>query len=98
MTLEEVIKFLEEMKARMVPLGPLLEEKSKKDKETVDITIDAIKKQIPKKPYNSHYKQLNDEINLHSCYRCASCDHVIPYAQNYCSHCGQAIDWTEGEG
>lgn len=46
MTNEEAIKILEEMKARMVPLGPLLEGKSK-DEEAVDIAIEALEKQIP---------------------------------------------------
>lgn len=63
----------------------------------IKTAIDAIKKQTPKKPYNSHYKQLHNEIKLHNCYRCVSCDHIVPYAQNYCGHCGQAIDWMEGE-
>ena len=66
--------------------------------EALLMAKDALEKQIPKKPYNSHYKQLNDEIKLHSCYRCVSCDHIIPYMQNYCGNCGQAIDWMEGEG
>ena len=68
------------------------------DPWAVEIAVEAMEKQIPKKPYNSHYKQLNDEIKLHSCYRCVSCDHIIPYMQNYCGNCGQAIDWMEGEG
>lgn len=68
------------------------------DSWAAEIAVEAMKKQIPKKPYDSHYKQLHNEIKLHSCYRCASCNHVVPYAQNYCGNCGQAIDWTEDEG
>lgn len=43
MTNEEAIKILEKMKARMIPLGPLLEGKSK-DEEAVDMAIDALSK------------------------------------------------------
>jgi hypothetical protein len=44
MTNEEAIKILEKMKARMIPLGPLLEGKSK-DEEAVDMAIEALSKQ-----------------------------------------------------
>ena len=44
MTNEEAIKILEKMKARMIPLGPLLEGKSK-DEEAVDMAIKALSKQ-----------------------------------------------------
>lgn len=66
------------------------------NKKALQIAIDALERQIPKKPYNLHW-QLHNEIKLYSCYRCASCDHVVVYPQNYCGHCGQAIDWTEDE-
>ena len=49
MTNEEAIKILEKMKARIVPLSPLLEGKSK-DEEAIDIAIEALEKQIPKPP------------------------------------------------
>lgn len=67
------------------------------DPWAVEIAVEAMEKQIPKKPYNSHYKQLHNEIKLHNCYRCVSCDYVVTYTQNYCGNCGQSIDWMEGE-
>lgn len=62
--------------------------------KSYEIAVEAIKKQIPKKPIG----------DLDSCphYRCSSCRCGIKlYADSkvypFCHHCGQAIDWSEEE-
>ena len=50
--------------------------------------IEALKKQVPKKPIKSEYSDI--------IYRCPVCDwgkFVIP--EHYCNHCGQALDWSD---
>lgn len=66
------------------------------DKHTenaIDMAIDALEKQIPKKP-----------LHMHKNYYCPICkedgwllwDDAIPNDMDkYCGICGQAIDWKE---
>ena len=51
-----------------------------------DIAIEAIEKQIPKKP-----------IKWYSEYICPGCsaDLYIENEDDYCTDCGQALDWSE---
>lgn len=61
----------------------------------VEMAVDAMQKQIPKKAVGEHYAHM----------RCPSCNHRIPSGQgsssrrrdNWCNYCGQAIDWSEEE-
>ena len=57
----------------------------------IDIAIEALEKQIPKKP-----------LHMHKNYYCPICkedgwmlwDDAVPNdMDNYCGKCGQAIDW-----
>lgn len=65
------------------------------DPWAVEIAVEAMEKQIPKKAIGEHYAHM----------RCPSCNHRIPSGggsssrrrDNWCNYCGQAIDW-EGEG
>ena len=58
--------------------------------EILDMAIQALEKQIPKKPADQHGVWLNK--------RCPSCDYVISRSEegifNYCKKCGQALDWN----
>ena len=49
----------------------------------LDLAIDALEKQIPKKTMNKYY--------------CPSCEEQLMGKMNYCENCGHAIDWSEGE-
>ena len=59
--------------------------------------IEALEKQIPKKPVDVHYPWAI----------CASCggsiclkyiqEHIHNEENTYCEHCGQALDWSEQE-
>lgn len=63
------------------------------DPWAVEIAVDAMEKQIPKKAIGEHYAHM----------RCPSCNHRIPSGQgsssrrrdNWCNYCGQAIDWSD---
>ena len=60
----------------------------------IDAAIEALEKQVPKKPTGDHYAHM----------RCPSCNHKIPSGMgsssrrrdNWCNYCGQKICW-EGE-
>lgn len=53
----------------------------------IDLCVDALKKQIPKKPTRP------DCYALH----CPTCNNIVfdfnVERQDYCSKCGQVIDW-----
>ena len=61
--------------------------------ELKNVTIDALEKQIPKKPKNYH----GDDYPKWVCPRCdkdAYYSHV-PWTIQFCPECGQAIDWSD---
>jgi hypothetical protein len=51
----------------------------------MEIAVEAMEKQIPKRP---------SEGNVHIVYLCPNC-HSLNYTTPYCRHCGQAIDWSK---
>lgn len=52
---------------------------------------DALKKQIPQKPF--YEKRASSGIEW---YQCATCgQHCIKRGTNYCHNCGQALAWEE---
>lgn len=53
--------------------------------EILHLSIEAIEKQIPKKPDDYYEDSLDDE--------CAVCGTIIFERDRYCPRCGQAIDW-----
>ena len=63
--------------------------------EMYRMEIDALEKQIPKKPIGRGIRYMNN--------RCSSCHNDISVGQaygivplyDYCPCCGQAIDWSE---
>lgn len=60
--------------------------------ESVELAVDALRKQIPKKAVGNHYAHM----------RCPTCNHRIPSGggsssrrrDNWCNYCGQKIDWS----
>ena len=61
------------------------------------MAIEALKKQIPKKP-----KEIVTDDNEYICTLCPVCNEIVDddgrgYKQPYCMECGQAIDWSEEE-
>ena len=68
--------------------------------QAIDMAIDAIGKQVPKKPMFSH--NLSDTLSVFRC----ECGNAIKVshdvgimnnnnAPNYCSKCGCRLDWSE---
>lgn len=54
--------------------------------EALDIAIEALEKQLPKKPI---------EKGIHFVYyKCPNCNRILPIDKNYCD-CGQRLDWPE---
>ena len=88
MTKEEAIKILTELKP--IPIDGF-----KIIAEAYDLAIDALEKQIPKKPTRTRGKYGHTE--------CACCGWVVESfcgdleQYPFCPNCGQAIDWEVSE-
>lgn len=59
-----------------------------------EFVVSALEKQIPKKPTIHGYRE-GRGINTIS-YTCPVCNKHIS-RENYCKHCGQALDWSDTE-
>lgn len=68
--------------------------------EALNIVENAVKKQIPKKPYKTkEHKQSDWYCSICKCY--LGDDMELKYAclqPKFCEHCGQRIDWSECNG
>lgn len=61
------------------------------DGEEIDAAIEALEKQIPKKPI-----MIKDVAETY--YICPECEWAVDrFDDNYCSDCGQKLDWTKEE-
>ena len=87
MTYEEAIKILTELKP--IPIDGF-----KIIAEAYDLAIEALEKQIPKKPTN--FAIDNNGYTIYDC-ECPSCKQshreLFPFA--FCIHCGQALKWEK---
>ena len=93
MTHEEAIEYISE---RYVTMSMCLTlDECRKHNKAISMAIEALEKQIPKKP-----------LHMHKNYYCPICkedgwmlwDDAIPNDMDkYCGKCGQAIDWEENE-
>jgi hypothetical protein len=93
MTESEAIKELHKIR----PRGGIIPQKRA---EALDVAIQALEKQIPKKPIFDY--NLSDTLSKFHC----ECGKTIKVnhdagimdnndAPNYCSDCGQKLDWSE---
>ena len=87
MTYEEAIKHFKSLQKRYT------KEHNGQMCEKVNLALEALKKQVPKKP-----------LHMHKNYYCPICkedgwllwDDAVPNDMDkYCGKCGQAIDWKE---
>ena len=66
--------------------------------EAFQMAINALEKQIPKKPIAIDYEKYMDTVKnalfLKGAYWCPNCNHVVKCG-TYCSDCGQKLDWDE---
>lgn len=106
MTAEEAIKVLEINKNTLFVFDKDPElyaaglERHLMNKEAFALAIEALEKQMPKKPnkeilsYNAY-----SQWRKYSCLRCNeflfSGTSLPPIKEAYCYKCGQAIDWSE---
>ena len=91
MTENEAIKLIEnDLKLHSKDL-------SSKYKNGLRIAIQALEKQIPKKPTPIDYEKYMDTVKnalfLKGAYWCPNCNHVVKCG-TYCSDCGQKLDWS----
>ena len=95
MTESEAIKELHEIR----PRGGIIPQKRA---EAIDMAINALEKQIPKKPIFQF--NLSDTVSRFEC----KCGNIIKVrhdigimdnkdAPNYCDNCGQKLDWSDKE-
>ena len=93
MTESEAIK---EIRFNMSTIG-LSNEAAKRVVEARDMAINALEKQIPKKPTPIDYEKYMDTVKnalfLKGTYWCPNCNHVVKCG-TYCSDCGQKLDWS----
>nr|DAR47358.1 MAG TPA: TFIIB zinc-binding [Bacteriophage sp.] len=87
MTESEVIKELHSIR----PRGGIIPQKRA---EALDVAIQALEKQMSKRPY--HISQVDDNDNANV--ECPMCHATTDYAVNvikrgYCWKCGQLMDW-----
>ena len=58
----------------------------------IDLAIEALDKQILKKPIEKYTDHDGTEAGL-----CPFCNEGVDEKMNFCSYCGQAIDWSDDE-
>ena len=56
----------------------------------IDLAIEALDKQILKKPIEKYTDYDGTEAGL-----CPFCNEGVDEKMNFCSYCGQAIDWSD---
>ena len=61
--------------------------------EEMEIVIEALDKQIPKKIIRKSKKASLEDIKCPNCQREIDAMNIV----NYCTYCGQALDWSEIE-
>ena len=93
MTESEAIKELHEIR----PRGGIIPQKRA---EALDVAIQALEKQIPKKPTPIDYEKYIDVIDnarlLRGAYWCPNCKRVVK-SGSFCNDCGQKLDWSDEE-
>lgn len=108
MTNKEVINFMGQIRDILLADKSWLESTREQINEAFDLTISALEKQIPKKPicinknkeFDGNWKKICPSCGSMLTERITTPEESFPRYYNYTQHCwcGQAIDWTEGEG
>lgn len=94
MTYEEAHKFLEIKQREVTIKRHLYNEQAIEINEINGLAIEALEKQIPKKPVTEKDKVISGIV----CGRCPECYSAVYSTTNlYCHKCGQALDWSDTE-
>lgn len=65
--------------------------------QAVSMASDALEKQIPKKPIDDRYPWCICPVCGGSVYLKNVQEHIMNLETTHCEHCGQALDWGDGE-
>lgn len=71
--------------------------KAENQKELMNITVEALEKQIPKKPIENRFPWAICPVCGGSVYLKNVQEHIQNEEITYCEHCGQALDWSDTE-
>ena len=104
---EAIKKHIDECKNRIEIISFFMSSNSDANKEEccnntkiLQIAINALEKQIPKKPIPIDYKKymdvVNNAISLRGGFWCPNCKKVVR-SGSYCNDCGQKLDWSDEE-
>lgn len=83
MTHEELV---EKLKSEAAEIGSL----DKEEKELLSMIVDALETRIPKKPIERFMLSYDIDAGV-----CPLCSVGVNEEMNFCSYCGQAIDWKD---
>lgn len=94
MTFEEAKKQLQELifDTESLIVGDAAKGIYRKDLEALRKALEALEKQIPRKPIGG-FDFANNEYKI-----CCECSAIVQdgeWKANYCPDCGQKIDWSE---
>ena len=85
MTHEELV---EKLKSEAAEIGSL----DKEEKELLSMIVDALETRIPKKPIERFMLSYDIDAGV-----CPLCSVGVNEEMNFCSYCGQALDWEVSE-
>ena len=83
MTHQELVK---KLKSEAAEIGSL----DKEEKELLSMIVDALETRIPKKPIERFMLSYDIDAGV-----CPLCNVGVHEEMNFCSYCGQAIDWKD---
>lgn len=90
MTPQETVKWLKAIEEKYIHGGD--EDFDEKRKIAINTAIEALEKQIPKKPTIKKSVKVN-AFTL----KCPNCEAVLQADSPCCRYCGQALDWSDTE-
>ena len=94
MTYEEAIEYITE---RYVTMSMCLTiDECRKHNKAISMAIEALEKQIPKKPIIRKAEDYFGNVKHTLCPNCQDTEFVFTQPC-FCHHCGQAIDWSDDE-
>ena len=93
MTIEQALKIKQNWTAEQArnDLERLLLTDERPANKVIALACKALEKQIPKKPL---YENTYDDCVVYSCPACKD-EKLILSGDNYCTTCGQALDWSD---
>lgn len=102
MTYQEAIDMIEPISTASKDVSDTGMFKCRPITEALDMALEALEKQIPKKPIKDELE--NGYVFGYYCPACGADDFYMRYDSNTadhyecCAKCGQAIDWSDANG